>query len=739
MPIQLSGSLVITGSITTTGVIIMSGSIASASYSSTSDLLQGTGSIGFTTTASFNAVSSSQQQISSSYIALSGSYTTFSGSASTRVTQIENVYATTGSNSFRATQSITGSLTVTGQIIAQTINVQQVTSSIIYSSGSNVFGCDLNSRQTFTGSVNITGSQTIYGNVLINYPSSTTTGNAFARLGASNTNATQQDYNISELYVSAGNGTVYGGLVASYSSTYPTSTPSVMLRNAGDGPLYFSTNGSIKQTITSAGVVGIGINAPVADDGNLVVAGCVGTGQGAANTVAQINIWETTSANKAGLWFGALTNANTGVIGSRTATGNIAFQTYCGGWAERMRIAYNGNVGIGTASPEAITTYRTLQVTGGGASTGGIFTTTTSDGSLKGRFLTSGGEISIGAVTNSPLVMFTNDTERMRITSDGYVGIGTSSPNISGGLSGNAILTMKATTNSRVAILELNGCRDSNGDNSSYIMAFNNSCTTPFGMVRFNRGTVDGCGSITLNTSGVDRMVVTSAGNVGIGTTDPGQKLEVVGGEIKAGRVDSSNEGGQLSFGRASDNATGWYIDAYGNTSTPSLRFVDVSNSSVRMTVDGLGIASFACQVLAPNIVLGGTATSFQGPIATYGTGVGVSDPYTADLQLVVCHSGWGGNYDSGTLYVQYSARAYGSSQLTTSYGTVTYQMSSNGVEIYNTSLAGLTSSNVSVSSNVAQNCVLKVTFAVAQNVDRLSIFARTTNQSVFAITSNLV
>jgi hypothetical protein len=73
-----------------------------------------------------------------------------------------------------------------------------------------------------------------------------------------------------------------------------------------------------------------------------------------------------------------------------------------------------------------------------------------------------------------------------------------------------------------------------------------------------------------------------------------------VGGEIKAGRVDSSNEGGQVSFGRASDNATGWYIDAYGNTSTPSLRFVDVSNSSVRMTVDGCG-----------NVGIGTTSPSF--------------------------------------------------------------------------------------------------------------------------------
>jgi hypothetical protein len=82
---------------------------------------------------------------------------------------------------------------------------------------------------------------------------------------------------------------------------------------------------------------------------------------------------------------------------------------------------------------------------------------------------------------------------------------------------------------------------------------------------------------------------ITVADSIGIGTTSPSQKLEVVGGEIKAGRVDSSSEGGQISFGRASDNATGWYIDAYGSTSSPSLRFVDVSNSAVRMIIDGSG------------------------------------------------------------------------------------------------------------------------------------------------------
>jgi hypothetical protein len=134
----ITGSLTVTGNTTLQGALTVTGSLSGiASTASFALTLGGTGSVGFATTGAFAATS---------------------GSASSRLTQIEQVYATTGSNSFRATQSITGSLTVTGQIIAQTLNVQQVTSSIVFSSGSNVFGCDLNSRQTFTGSVLMTGS-----------------------------------------------------------------------------------------------------------------------------------------------------------------------------------------------------------------------------------------------------------------------------------------------------------------------------------------------------------------------------------------------------------------------------------------------------------------------------------------------------------------------------------------------------------------------------------------------------
>jgi hypothetical protein len=80
------------------------------------------------------------------------------------------------------------------------------------------------------------------------------------------------------------------------------------------------------------------------------------------------------------------------------------------------------------------------------------------------------------------------------------------------------------------------------------------------------------------------------SGCVGIGTLTPSQKLEVVGGEIKAGRVDSSIEGGQVSFGRALDNNNTWYIDAYGNSTSPQLRFVNVDNSTVAMVITGSSV-----------------------------------------------------------------------------------------------------------------------------------------------------
>jgi hypothetical protein len=196
-------NIIVSGSIIATGGVTISGSIASASYATNADTLDGLDSTVFTLTSSFVAQTASFTAFTSSINSFSASILLYTSSLNNKTSS----FATTGSNTFIGTETISGSLvisgsgtpftlntdtlevtgslivsgsntvigtntvtgsmlisgslTATGTITAQTLVVQTVTSSTVYSSGSNIFGNTLANTQTFTGSVLVTGSLTI--------------------------------------------------------------------------------------------------------------------------------------------------------------------------------------------------------------------------------------------------------------------------------------------------------------------------------------------------------------------------------------------------------------------------------------------------------------------------------------------------------------------------------------------------------------------------------------------------
>ena len=206
------------------------------------------------------------------------------------------------------------------------------------------------------------------------------------------------------------------------------------------------TNANLFFVDASTNAIGMGVTPNIGDGLLSLIAPAASNGAGTANVRLGMAIYE--SASSRGLWLGARTDENTGVIGTRTASGNLAFETYNGGWGERMRLTYGGRLGIGTSSvgsllhlKQNIAEATTLNAAGShlqinsGSGTGTNFRSTIYFSPLNGSGNNSPAAISAIASgnTNSSLGFYTNPANdysgvpdlRMLIDSSGKVGIGT--------------------------------------------------------------------------------------------------------------------------------------------------------------------------------------------------------------------------------------------------------------------------------------------------------------------------
>jgi len=507
---NISGSLTVTGNSVISGSLTVLGSI--------------TGAItGSATTASYveytNVANKPTLVSGSSQITYSGLTDIPSGivSGSAQITGF-GIFATTGSNGFNGNQSITGSLTVTGQVVAQTLNVQQVTSSIVYSSGSNIFGNSLANTQQFTGSVGVTGSLTVDGAGTF---SSSVTANGIGTFGKSATTTLAYFGNpdsVGNKYISlsrsssltdivniqgvdAGVGATNLALQALGGNVgINTITPTERLSVVGAGLFGSHGAGSYSLAISNNDQSNVRLRITNAGSGGQAFS-IVGGNPGASN--AGLAIYDETNA--ATRLYISSTGAAT-FSGSVTATGGTEIPN---GQFYRARRS-SSNLLIDLLGIESGTDNTRLLITGDFNIKNGSLATLLN--------MTTAGVVTFSSNSNSTILNTFQNTDTTNASTRNYFNI-------------------VAGTN-RISLYSLH--------------SDNNYINTAYGDLYFQ---------MNASTSTTNPMIIKSSGNVGIGNTSP-QGLLQIGSNALSNNADASNA---FNLKQTSTTAaTGIYLERSG-------------------------------------------------------------------------------------------------------------------------------------------------------------------------------
>jgi hypothetical protein len=332
----------------------------------------------------------------------------------------------------------------------------------------------------------------------------------------------------------------------------------------GSNYISFATSTTERMRIDSSGKVGIGTSSPIEKLG--------------------VNGSVRVTADNQGMYFNSTTDA---ILGNGT-NHTMSFYTNNG---ERISITSAGNVGIGTSSPtEKLMVVGPIVVSGQLQSLRADSSTLDFTPTEKyTRIIATGPDSS----TYASIIFATTTTstyaERMRITSEGNVGIGTSSPatklNIENAGACQLQMAYSSTIFGRVGRLSSGNYEFSSYENGGSLLF----------------------GTTTSNGSTTERMRINSSGNVGIGVTNPTHSLHVLQGlRMTAQGGDLYSIDGALSYYSSTNGvylngpgANGWLrlnagggendvnsINIFGSANA-RIEFRTANTERMRITSDG--------------------------------------------------------------------------------------------------------------------------------------------------------
>ena len=224
-----------------------------------------------------------------------------------------------------------------------------------------------------------------------------------------------------------------------------------------------------------------------------------------------------------------------------------------GPWDQNTTSVYlkdaNKKVGVGTAGPQA-----KLHISSSDSSGTGVLLQNTDSGGANVAIMSTGSGNDGGA----GLLRFDNPggTPRLVINSGGNVGVGTTAPDT------------RLHVVAPLGVNDIAHFRSDNGNADVVIGATSEKVAQIY--------TKTGQGLSLATNQGVDRIRITSDGNVGIGTTNPQVKLDVAG-IIYAG---TASNAGQIKFARANDGLYQAGIGYPGPSDDQELRIASVGGGS---------------------------------------------------------------------------------------------------------------------------------------------------------------